>query len=207
MMRDRAVWALGLVLLALVVSGRWLPQWALFLVTVALGKGFVVLGLMILLRAGLVSFGQGLYYCLGAYAAGMLSQYYGVRETVTLLASGAAVAAAVAVLLGFLLANYRGIFFGLLSLAFSMILYGIIVKSAALGSTDGFTLPPPIFWEWGWRPRVASRYSPSARRSRSVACFGYAATLTRRSDAWRQRSATTSSEWSISGSQCATRFT
>ena len=39
------------------------------LVILALGKGMVVLGLMLLMRTGLVSFGQGLYYCLGAYAA------------------------------------------------------------------------------------------------------------------------------------------
>ena len=50
------------------VAGPFLPPWALFLVTVALGKGLVVLGLMLFLRAGLVSFGQALFYCLGAYA-------------------------------------------------------------------------------------------------------------------------------------------
>ena len=50
-----------------------LPQWALFLVTVAIAKGLVVLGLMLLLRCGLVSFGQALFYCIGAYAAGACS--------------------------------------------------------------------------------------------------------------------------------------
>ena len=46
----------------------------------------------------------------------------------------------VAALLGLLLARYRDIFFAMLSLAFSMILYGLLVKSSALGSTDGFNL-------------------------------------------------------------------
>jgi len=45
-------------------------------VTVALAKGLVVLGLMIMLRCGLVSFGQALYYCIGAYAAGMLGRLF-----------------------------------------------------------------------------------------------------------------------------------
>jgi branched-chain amino acid transport system permease protein len=49
-------------------------------------------------------------------------------------------AAVVAAILGLLLARYREIFFAMLSLAFSMILYGALVKSSALGSTDGFNL-------------------------------------------------------------------
>ena len=36
--------------------------------------------------------------------------------------------------------KYRDIFFAMLSLAFSMILYGLLVKTSALGSTDGFGL-------------------------------------------------------------------
>ena len=53
-------------------------------------------------------------------------------------------------MLGFLLARYRGIFFGLLSLALSMILYGLLVKSEALGSTDGFNILPSTLF--GIRP-------------------------------------------------------
>ena len=53
-------------------------------------------------------------------------------------------------MLGFLLARYRGIFFGLLSLALSMILYGLLVKSEALGSTDGFNILPSTLF--GMRP-------------------------------------------------------
>jgi ABC-type branched-subunit amino acid transport system permease subunit len=138
------LWLFAAVAGALIAAGPWLPQWVLFLVTLALGKGLVVLGLMLLLRAGLVSFGQGLYYCLGAYSAGVLGQFYGVREALLLLAAGTLIALAIGIVLGFLLAKYRGIFFGLLSLAFSMILYGLIVKSSALGSTDGFTLAQPM---------------------------------------------------------------
>jgi len=45
-----------------------------------------------------------------------------------------------ATLLGFLLRRYRDIFFAMLSLAFSMILYGLLVKTSTLGSTDGFNV-------------------------------------------------------------------
>ena len=53
---------LTLSLLVLLVGGWWLPPWAQSLFVLALGKGLVVLGLMLLMRCGLVSFGQGLYY-------------------------------------------------------------------------------------------------------------------------------------------------
>jgi branched-chain amino acid transport system permease protein len=53
---------------------------------------------------------------------------------------GGLAAASVSAVLGLLLARYRAIFFAMLSLAFSMILYGLLVNSPALGSTDGFNV-------------------------------------------------------------------
>src|SRR5256885_15712386 len=122
----------------------------MFIITLSFARGLVALGLVLLLRAGLISFGQALFYCLGAYAAGALGRFYGVSDIFIEMLVGGAVAAFTAFILGFLLARYRGIFFGLLSLALSMILYGLLVKSEALGSTDGINiLPSTIF---GVRP-------------------------------------------------------
>lgn len=144
-MRYRPYQALGLftvVLFALVGTGLLLPAWQ-FLTTVALAKGMAVLGLMLLLRTGLVSFGQGLFYCLGGYAAGSLGQFWDITDALVLLVFGVAVAVLVAAILGLLMARYRDIFFAMLSLAFSMVLYGLLVKSQVLGSTDGFNLATP----------------------------------------------------------------
>jgi len=150
MTRDRTLLILGLVLAAVVLAGPLLPQWALFLVTIAVAKGLVAQGLMLQLRAGLVSFGQALYYCIGAYAAGSLGRFFGISDMLLQMIFGAATAAIIAYILGFMLARYRGIFFGLLSLALSMILYGLLVKNEALGSTDGINiLPSTVF---GIRP-------------------------------------------------------
>lgn len=126
--------------------GPFLPQWLLFLITVSFGKGLVVLGLLLLMRTGLVSFGQGLYYCLGAYTAGTLGLMAGVTDSLLLIFGGALLAGLTAFVLGFLLARYRGIFFAMLSLAFSMVLYGLLVKNAALGSTDGFNVSVPTLF-------------------------------------------------------------
>ncbi len=142
-------------LAALLVVGPFLPQWMLFQVTVSFGKGLVVLGLLLLLRTGLVSFGQGLYYCLGAYTAGSLGLSLGLTDAVLSLLCGAVVAGFIAFILGFLLANYRGIFFAMLSLAFSMILYGLLVKTALLGSTDGFNVGVPTLFGFMFSGRWA----------------------------------------------------
>jgi branched-chain amino acid transport system permease protein len=87
-----------------------------------------------------------LFYGLGAYAAGLGANFFGLTDAVLLVLLGGAVAAATGFVLGFVMARYREIFFAMLSLALSMILYGILVRSAALGSTDGFNLSPPSFF-------------------------------------------------------------
>ncbi len=171
MIRDRTPLLIGAILLALLIGGPWLPQWAMFIVTIAFAKGLVALGLMLLLRAGLVSFGQALYYCLGAYAAGALGRFLGIGDVFVQMLAGAAAAGLSAFVLGFLLAKYRGIFFGLLSLALSMILYGLLVKNEALGSTDGFNILPSTLF--GIRPGPAwVRYAVLA--SAAVVAFGLA---------------------------------
>jgi len=152
--RDRSTLALALVMVALIVAGPFLPNWLRFVGTVSLAYALVVLGLLILMRAGLVSFGQGLYYCIGGYAAGVAGKYWGLNDAFALLALGAVTSVLVAALLGLLLARYREIFFAMFSMAFSMILYGLLSRSQALGSTDGFNVVQPSFL--GFRPDGAS---------------------------------------------------
>jgi branched-chain amino acid transport system permease protein len=140
--RDRTLTMLAAALAVLLVTAPFLPKWALFLATVALAKALVVLGLLLLMRTGLVSFGQGLYYGIGGYAAGLVADAFHVSDALPMLVAGTVAAAAVAAVVGLLLARYRSIFFAMLSLAFSMILYGLLVKTSALGSTDGFNVAP-----------------------------------------------------------------
>lgn len=135
---------------ALALLSLVLPNWMVYLVTVILARALVVLGLMILWRTGLMSFGQALFFGIGAYAVGLVQKYTDLRDAFALLALAIVAAALVAWVLGFLLRQYRAIFFAMLSLAFSMILYGTLVKSETLGSTDGFSILTPTFL--GWAP-------------------------------------------------------
>jgi ABC-type branched-subunit amino acid transport system permease subunit len=129
--------AVSVVLLAV---GPFLPRWAMFLINVSLCYGIVVLGMMLLMRTGVVSFGHGLYYCLGAYAAGTLDQVFKISDMAVMLVAAIAVTALASAAIGLLLRKYRDIFFAMLSLAFSMILYGLLVKTSSLGSSDGFNI-------------------------------------------------------------------
>jgi len=145
MKRDRTMACIAVVLIALAVGAPLVPSWVVFIGIISLAKGLVVLGLLVLWRTGLVSFGQSLYYALGAYAVGLAYRHTGLTDAFVAVALAAAVAGVVAFVLGFLLAGYRDLFFAMLSLAFAMILYGVLVKSETLGSTDGFAIPVPTF--------------------------------------------------------------
>ena len=134
----------ALLVALVVVAPLLLPSWAVFLLTVAVAKALVVLAVALLLRAGLVSFGHGLFFALGAYAVGLGARWTGVREATLLVALAVATAAAAAAVIGLLIARYRGIFFGMLNLSVSMVVYGILLKFYSVtGGTDGIGVRTP----------------------------------------------------------------
>ena len=134
-----------LIMAALLAAGAFAPRWLQFLCTIAAANGIVSLGIVLLMRGGVVSFGQGLVFAGGGYAAALLANKLGVSDAFVLVAAGGAGAVALAGPFAPLLARYRGIFFATLTLALSMVLYGILVKSDALGGSDGFNMHRPTF--------------------------------------------------------------
>ncbi|MBC8443900.1 MAG: branched-chain amino acid ABC transporter permease [Deltaproteobacteria bacterium] len=143
--KDNSIRTLSIGLIVVLVFGFVATDWLRFLVQMSLATFLVVLGVMLQMRAGLVSFGQGLFLCLGAYVAGMAGYFWGIADAFLLLLAGTTACILLSVVLGFLLVRYRGIFYANFSLALSMILYGLLVKAEILGSTDGFNVPPSTF--------------------------------------------------------------
>ena len=152
--KDNTLRTLTLGLILVLIFGFVATDWLRFLVQMSLATFLVVLGVMLQMRAGLVSFGQGLYLCLGAYIAGMAGYFWGITDVFLLLSAGTAACMLLSVVLGFLLVRYRGIFYANFSLALSMILYGLLVKAEILGSTDGFNVPYSTFL--GFTPEGAT---------------------------------------------------
>ena len=143
--KDNTLRTLTIGLIIVIIFGFVATDWLRFLVQMSLATFLVVLGVMLQMRAGLVSFGQGLFYCLGAYVAGMAGYFWGITDIFLLLFAGTAACVILSVGLGFLLVRYREIFYANFSLALSMILYGLLVKAEILGSTDGFNVPHSTF--------------------------------------------------------------
>ncbi len=90
---------LSVLVAILAAAPWWMPPWMLFIASGALAKGMAALGLMLLLRGGLVSFGHALYFGIGAYAAGLLV-LSGITEFLVLAVLGTLATLAVAVVLG-----------------------------------------------------------------------------------------------------------
>ena len=146
----RTVLSGALLAVALLLVGRALPTWLAFLVTMAAAQGLVSLGIVLLMRSGVVSFGQGLVFAAGGYTAAIAFGKLGITDALLLALGGGAVAALLAAPFAWLIARYRGIFFAMLSLALSMVLYGLLLKSQALGGSDGFNMGRPTLF--GVRP-------------------------------------------------------
>ncbi len=147
----RALGGAAIALAVLVAAPLALSQWVIFLTTIALAKAMVVLGVVLLLRGGLISFGHGLYFAAGGYAVGFAMRFFEIREFVVLVALAGAAGLGLAAVLGLLLRRYRGIFFAMLSLALSMILYTLLLKFYSLtGGTDGMGIH--AFTMFGVRP-------------------------------------------------------
>ena len=92
----------------LAVAGYAMPNWLVLVATLAFAKGLVALGIVVLMRGGLVSFGQGTFYCAGAYAAGMAMRSFGIGDAALLVALGAIAGLILGAIIAPLLAGYRG---------------------------------------------------------------------------------------------------
>lgn len=146
--------AVGLVVL--LVAGALAPRWLTSLATLALANGLVSLGIVVMMRCGAVPFGQGLVFAAGGYAAALLFNKAGITDLALLAAVGGGAGFLVAAPFAPLLARYRGIFFAMLTLALSMVLYGLLMKTEALGGSDGFNVGRATLF--GWKPTDAGAH-------------------------------------------------
>ena len=126
---------------AALVFAAWAAPWLRFVLTVALAKGLAVLGILLLLRAGQVSFGHAMFLAAGAYTVAFAAAW--IPEVLVLLPAAALLAGLAGLLIGLFVVRYRDIFFGMLNLALSMVFYSVLEKFYAITKgTDGIRVPP-----------------------------------------------------------------
>jgi branched-chain amino acid transport system permease protein len=136
----------GVLLLAVL---PWLlPSYQLILFETGLCFGIMGLGFNLLLRhTGLLSFGHGAYFAVGAYTVAMIGRYLPGLYTLELLVPAAVAASGiVAAVFGFVCVRHTRIFFSILTLALSMLVFALLVKLYYLtGGSDGIRAAiPPI---------------------------------------------------------------
>ena len=141
---DKTLLTLSIAFVVLLIADFLLADWMRFIGLQTLARGAVALGLLVLWRTGLVSFGHALFFGFGAYAAALMSRH-GISDAFVLTFGATFAAGLLAFVIGFLMRRYRAIFFALLNMAFSMILYGVLVKTEEFGSSDGFGVAKPTF--------------------------------------------------------------
>ena len=97
--------------------------------------------------AGMVSFGHGMFFGLGAYGFGLIMQRTSMPIPLALLAS-LAIAAAVATVVGAICVRLKDIYFAFVTLAFQMLLYSLITSWVSFtGGDQGLRggIPRPVF--------------------------------------------------------------
>lgn len=128
------------------LAGLLMPRWLSFLLTMAAANGLVSLGIVGLMRGGVVPFGQGMMLAAGGYAAALVYNHLGFTDALGMALIGGLAAALIALPFAPLLSRYRGIFFAMLTLALSMVTYGLLMKLDVLGGSDGFNVGRPTLF-------------------------------------------------------------
>ena len=91
---------------------------------------------------GLLSFGHSAYFGAGAYAVALMLRYLGVTSMEVFLLGGIAFSAALAALFGVVCVRHTRIFFSILTLALSQVLWTLAYKFFWItGGTDGLRVP------------------------------------------------------------------
>ncbi len=133
----------------LMLLPQMLSVYHLLLAETGLALAIMALGLNLLLRyAGMLSFGHGAYFATGAYAVGLLYMYAPEHFSFeTAMLASLAASAAVSAIFGFVCVRNTRIFFSILTLALSMLVFVVLEKAYHItGGSDGIRVAIPTFF-------------------------------------------------------------
>jgi branched-chain amino acid transport system permease protein len=138
------VWAVPVA--AALVAVPWVAdQYQAILLTYGLIMAIAALGFNLLLGyTGLLSFGHSAYFGVGAYAVAMMVKYLKVTSMELFLLGAVIASVLVTAIFGFVCVRYTRIFFSILTLALSQVLWSLAFKFFWItGGTDGLRVPTP----------------------------------------------------------------
>ena len=147
--RDRSLLGPAAVSAAILLVAILLPSFVgtyqIQLVTYGLIAAIAALGFNLLLGyTGLLSFGHSAYFGIGAYTVAFVVQYLGPHSMEFYLLVGIPVVAVMSALFGYICVRHTRIFFGILTLALSQVVYSLALKLYwVTGGSDGLRVPRP----------------------------------------------------------------
>jgi branched-chain amino acid transport system permease protein len=136
--------AIAALIVLLLVPG-WFGTYQVQLLTFGLIAAIAALGFNLLLGyTGLLSFGHSAYFGAGAYSVAFAAQYLGPHSMEFYLLVGIPAVAIISALFGYICVRHTQIFFGILTLAISQVIYSLAMKLYwVTGGSDGLRVPRP----------------------------------------------------------------
>jgi len=128
-----------------------IAEYHLMQVEAGLIMAIMALGLNLLLRyTGVLSFGHGAYFAVGAYGVGLLQRWFFPDAAVSLelaILSSLGVSLFISAIFGYICVRHTRIFFSILTLALAMLVFAVLEKAYNYtGGSDGIrVLVPTIF--------------------------------------------------------------
>src|SRR5712691_1338179 len=137
--------ASALVLIVLALLPPFIGLYQTQLLTYGLIAAIAALGFNILLGyTGLLSFGHSAFFGIGAYSIAFLLRDAGIHSMELYILIGLPITAIASALFGYICVRHTRIFFGILTLALSQVLYSLALKLFWItGGTDGLRVPRP----------------------------------------------------------------
>jgi branched-chain amino acid transport system permease protein len=137
--------AMAPVLLLLILLPTFVETYQIQLMTYGLIAAIAALGFNLLLGyTGLLSFGHSAYFGLGAYTVAFVVQRLGPHSMEFYILIGIPVVAIASALFGYVCVRHTRIFFGILTLAISQVVYSLALKLYwVTGGSDGLRVPRP----------------------------------------------------------------
>jgi len=141
----RLLLAAGPIIVALAVLPYVVDPYDTVLLSYGLIFAIAALGFNLLLGyTGLLSFGHSAYFGVGAYAVAFALKYLKVSSMELFVLAGILASAVVAALFGLICVRYTRIYFSILTLALSQVLWSLAFKFFwVTGGTDGLRVPTP----------------------------------------------------------------
>jgi branched-chain amino acid transport system permease protein len=141
----KALWVAAPIALLLALVPLVVPPYTAILLAYGLVMAIGALGFNLLLGyTGLLSFGHSAYFGVGAYVVALMVKYLKVGSMELFLLGAIVGSVIVTAVFGIVCVRYTRIFFGILTLALSQVLWSLAFKFFwVTGGTDGLRVPTP----------------------------------------------------------------